>query len=83
MLEEQTQYPQVNVWAVIVPGNILGTYFSDDNLNGQRYLQFLQKVVSIQESLFLNVNNCETPDENLWYRQGAAASCISCLKISC
>lgn len=37
--EQYTQHPQqVNIWEGIVRTNILGPYFFDDNVTGQRYL---------------------------------------------
>src|SRR5437588_198499 len=46
MREEHTQYPEkVNVWAGIVGNHIVGPFFIDGNLNGDKYLELLQNNV--------------------------------------
>lgn len=45
-MDYRTQYPQkLNVWAGIIGNNVIGPFFIDGNLNGQRYLELLQNQI--------------------------------------
>jgi hypothetical protein len=60
----RTQYPQkVNVWAGILGNNIVGPFFINGNLNGERYLQLLQQQI-LPAIRNLNVNL-----EEIWFQQ--------------
>lgn len=54
--EHHTQYRQkINVWAGIVGRRIIGPFFMEENLNGERYLQLLRNhVVPALAELFPN-----------------------------
>lgn len=75
MREQHTQYPEkVNVWVGIVRNKIIGPYFFEGNVNGQAYLQFLQRfLIPTLVNLFPSRNNPRVPDESLWYQQDGAA----------
>lgn len=46
MVENKTQYrAKINVWPGIIGNQIIGPFFIDGNLNGQKYLQLLQEQV--------------------------------------
>lgn len=74
MREDHTQYPEkINVWAAIAENRIIGPYYFEENLNGPRYLQFLQDyVIPNLVILFPNANNPAIPNENLWFQQDGA-----------
>lgn len=65
--ELHTQFPQkINVWAGLFAGHVIGPFFIDGNLTGQRYLQLLQ------QEIVPAINNL-SPDINLtWYQQDGA-----------
>lgn len=75
MREHHTQYPQkINVWAGIVRNKILGPYFFDGNVNGQKYLQCLQEfLIPNLVNLFPSRNEPGVHCENLWYQQDGAS----------
>lgn len=59
----RTQYPQkVNVWAGIIGNQIIGPFFIDGNLNGNRYLQLLENniIPAIRERFNIN---------DVWFQQ--------------
>jgi Transposase. len=74
--EAHTQYPQsVNVWAGIVNDRIIGPYFIDGNLTGERYLAFLRnQLLPYLCILFPNANNLGIPEESMWFQQVGAPS---------
>lgn len=74
MQEAHTQYPRkVNVWAGIVGNRTLGPYFFDENLNGERYLEFLQhELIPTLIHLYPNENNPDIPSNQLWFQQDGA-----------
>ncbi|KAF2898940.1 hypothetical protein ILUMI_07238 [Ignelater luminosus] len=46
--ESKTQYPlKVNIWAGLIDYNIIGLFFIDGNLNGEKYLELLQSQISL------------------------------------
>lgn len=74
MHEAHTQYPQkVNVWAGIIGDRILGPFFFDANLTGERYLDFLQfELVPALAILFPNEHDPDVPNNNIWLQQDGA-----------
>uniref|UniRef100_V5GPD3 Transposable element Tc3 transposase n=1 Tax=Anoplophora glabripennis TaxID=217634 RepID=V5GPD3_ANOGL len=74
MMEAHTQHPQkVNVWAGIVGNRILGPYFFEGNLDGARYLEFLQfHLVPSLSVLFPNEEDPDLPNETIWFQQDGA-----------
>jgi len=72
-IESHTQYQFVSVWAGIVRDRIIGPYFLEDTLTGQRYLQFLRnKLIPDLCIMFSNANNPNIPDESIWFQQDGA-----------
>lgn len=72
IVEQHTQYREkINVWAGIIGDNIIGPVFYDNNLTGERYLQFLQETLVPQliES-FPTGNNAL--DERIFFQQDGA-----------
>lgn len=68
MLEAHTQYPQkLNVWAGVFRDRIIGPFFIDGNLNGEKYLEMLtnQIVPAIQEI-------AGDEFDNVWFQQDGA-----------
>ena len=74
MLEAHTQFPRkLNVWAGIVGNRILGPFFFETNLTGERYLEFLQfELVPALAVLFPNEDNPDVPNNNIWLQQDGA-----------
>lgn len=72
--EHKTQYPQkVNVWVGIVGNRIIGPYFFEGTLTGERYLHFLQhELVPTLVNIFPNADNPDVPNNSLWYQQDGA-----------
>ncbi len=69
ILETHTQYPQkLNVWAGIFRNRIIGPFFIDGNLTGEKYLAMLQDQIipAVQELSGENFN--ET-----WFQQDGAS----------
>ena len=69
-----TQYRQkINVWAGIVENQILGPYFFEENLNGERYLDFLQnELIPALAVLFPNPQNPDIPHNDIWFQHDGA-----------
>ena len=69
MIETHTQTPQkLNVWAGICGDQIIGPFFIDGNLTGDRYLQLLQEqIIPSCRALFPN-------NHNIWFQQDEAPS---------
>lgn len=64
---------KINVWAGIVQNRILGPYFFEETLNGQRYLDFLQfDLVPALAVLFPNQQDPDIPHNNIWFQQDGA-----------
>lgn len=65
--ELHTQFPEkVNVWAGLFSGHVIGPFFIEGNLTGDRYLQLLR------EEIVPAINNL-TADINLtWFQQDGA-----------
>lgn len=63
----RTQRPQkVNVWAGILGTRIIGPFFIEGNLTGQKYLELLQnQIVPALQALDINVNE-------IWYQMDGA-----------
>lgn len=74
MMEANTQYPRkVNVWAGIINNQIIGPYFFNETLNGERYLEFLNNfLVPTLKRLFPDNDNPDQIDRNIWYQQDGA-----------
>lgn len=74
MRESHTQNPQkVNVWAGILNNTIIGPFFFDQNLTGDRYLQFLQNdLIPSVAHVFPNPNQPDMPDRSIWFQQDGA-----------
>ena len=74
MIETHTQHPQkVNVWAGICNNQIIGPYFFDGTLTGERYWAFLQREL-IPELVrrFPDDVNCHLIHRLLWFQQDGA-----------
>ncbi|KAJ8949302.1 hypothetical protein NQ318_006727 [Aromia moschata] len=71
IIEAHTQYPQnLNVWAGIVANRIIGPFFFEETLTGERYLEFLQNdLVPALAVIFPNENDPDIPDNTLWFPQ--------------
>lgn len=74
MREGHTQRPEkVNVWAGIVGDRVIGPIFFQENLNGARYLEFLQEeVVPNLAILFPDPIEADVPNRNIWFQQDGA-----------
>lgn len=74
MREEHTQYPvKVNVWAGIVGNHIIGPFFIEGNLNGDRYLALLQNdVIPTLANLYPDPGNPQVPMNTIWFQQDGA-----------
>lgn len=73
MMEAHTQYPEkVNVWAGIVGDRILGPYFIDGNLTGEKYLELLMDLVPALVELYPDENRPDAPSDTLWFQQDEA-----------
>lgn len=74
MREECTQYPEkVNVWAGIVRNHIVGPFFIDGNLNGNKYLELLQNnIVPTLTNLYPDPANPQVPANVIWFQQDGA-----------
>lgn len=74
MTDTHTQYPQkVNVWAGIINDRIIGPFFFEENLTGQRYLTFLRnQLIPVLTNIFPNANNPNLPNDNIWFQQDGA-----------
>ncbi|KAJ8950223.1 hypothetical protein NQ318_006197 [Aromia moschata] len=71
IVEAHTQHPQkLNVWAGIVANRIIGPFFFEETLTGERYLEFLQNdLVPALAVIFPNENDPNIPDNTLWFQQ--------------
>jgi hypothetical protein len=74
MTEAHTQYPQkVNVWAGIIDDRIIGPFFFEENLTGERYLTFLRnQLIPVLANMYPNANNANLPSDNIWFQQDGA-----------
>lgn len=74
MREVHTQRPQkINVWAGIIRDRVVGPIFFEDNLNGDRYLQFLQdELIPNLAIQFPNDLNPLVPNADIWFQQDGA-----------
>ena len=73
-METHTQYRgNVNVWAGIVDNRVIGPFFFEGTLTGQRYLEFLQNdLIPALATLYPNGNDPDLPNEELWFQQDGA-----------
>lgn len=73
-IENHTQYNEkVNVWAGIVENRIIGPFFFDESLTGERYLNFLQNdLIPALATLFPDDNDPDLPSLTLWFQQDGA-----------
>jgi transposase len=73
-IENHTQYNEkVNVWAGIVENRIIGPFFFDESLTGERYLNFLRNdLVPALATLFPDDNDPDLPSLTLWFQQDGA-----------
>lgn len=61
----RTQYPQkLNVWAGLLGNHVIGPFFIDGNLNGQKYLELLQNQVLPTVRALPDINM-----ETIWFQQ--------------
>lgn len=67
-----TQYPKkLNVWAGVIGNHIVGPFFIDGNLNGDRYLHLLQHEIVPALRQLEDINF-----QNVWFQQdGCPAHC--------
>lgn len=74
IMECHTQYPQkVNVWAGIIGNRILGPFFFDGTLTGERYLEFLEfDLIPALAVVYPNPEDPDIPNDSLWYQQDGA-----------
>lgn len=74
MAEAHTQHPQkINVWAGIVHNRILGPFFFEGTLTGEKYLEFLQNdLVPALAVIFPNDIDPDIPDGTIWFQQDGA-----------
>ncbi|KAJ8947311.1 hypothetical protein NQ318_004563, partial [Aromia moschata] len=74
IIEAHTQHPQkLNVWAGIVANRIIGTFFLEETLTGERYLEFLQNyLIPALAVIFPNENDTDIPDNTLCFQQDGA-----------
>jgi predicted DNA-binding protein YlxM (UPF0122 family) len=74
MMEYHTQNPQkINVWCGIVDGRILGPYFFDEILTGERYLHFLRDdLIPALIALYPNPEEPDLPRNDLFFQQDGA-----------
>lgn len=74
MREGHTQHPEkLNVWAGIVGDRVIGPIFFQENLNGARYLDFLQEVlVPNLATLFPDPLEADVQNRNIWFQQDGA-----------
>lgn len=73
-IEGHTQYPQtINVWAGIVGNTIVGPFFIDGSLNGDKYLDLLQhQIIPALAALYPHHQNPQLPANSLWFQQDGA-----------
>ena len=65
--ELHTQFPEkVNVWAGLFAGHVIGPFFIDGNLTGERYLQLLR------QEIVPSINNLTPNMDITWYQQDGA-----------
>ena len=61
------------MWADIVENRILGPYFFEGTLNGERYLDFLQfELIPALAVLFPNPQDPDIPHNDIWFQQDGA-----------
>jgi len=74
MLEAHSQRPQkVNVWGGIIGNRVLGPFFIEGTLDGNRYLDFLQtELIPALAVLYPNEEDPDVPDPNVWLQQDGA-----------
>lgn len=74
MMEAHTQRPQkLNVWAGVIGDHIVGPFFFNETLTGQRYLDFLRNdLMPALIAIFPNNANPNLLDENIWFQQDGA-----------
>jgi hypothetical protein len=69
--EGNTQYPQkLNVWAGILGDRVVGPFFLNENLTGERYLEMLQD--EILPAIAEIVEDGPNPDANIIFQQDGA-----------
>lgn len=74
MEETHTQHHEkINVWAGIVGTRVVGPYFFDETLTGDRYLEFLREVlIPSLAVLYPNLDDPDVPNDSIWYQQDGA-----------
>lgn len=74
MMESHSQHPQkLNVWCGIVKERVIGPYFFDGTLNGERYLEFLRfELIPALVALFPSHLDPDSFDEELVFQQDGA-----------
>lgn len=73
-MEAHSQFPQkLNVWAGIVGNRILGPFFFEGALTGERYLEFLRdELVPALAVLYPNDGDPDLPNNTIWFQQDGA-----------
>lgn len=73
MREGHTQWPQkVNVWAGIIRDRVIGPIFFEQNLNGARYLEFLEEELVPNLAVMFPDVEADVPNRNIWFQQDGA-----------
>lgn len=74
MREGHTQFNRkINVWAGVVGDIIIGPFFFEENLTGERYLSFLEEeLVPALATLFPEIERPDLPHHNIWFQQDGA-----------
>lgn len=72
--EYHTQKPQkVNVWCGILDGRVLGPYFFEETLTGERYLDFLQNdLIPTLITLYPDLEEPDIHHRDLFFQQDGA-----------
>ncbi|XP_023312530.1 uncharacterized protein LOC111692677 [Anoplophora glabripennis] len=73
-METHSQFPQkVNVWAGLVGNRILGPFFIEGALTGEKYFKFLRDdLIPAPAVLYPNDVDPDLPNNTIWYQQDGA-----------
>ncbi|XP_023311368.1 uncharacterized protein LOC108904994 [Anoplophora glabripennis] len=72
--ESHSQYNEkVNVWAGIINNRVIGPYFFEGSLTGERYHDFLvNDLIPALATLYPDENMPDMPNQALWFQQDGA-----------
>ena len=72
--ESHSQYNEkVNVWAGIINNRVIGPYFFEGSLTGERYHDFLENdLIPALATLYPDENMPDMPNQALWFQQDGA-----------